>query len=369
MNKKFWAAVSTLTGTMIGAGILGIPYIFAKSGFLVGIFWLIVLGAILIFVNLALGEITLRTKGEHQLPGYAGKYLGQWGKYIMFFALIFGIYSALLAYLIGEGESISKIFLSNTNPIIAAFFFWIIMTILLRRGMKSLKRFETLGVIGVVVIVFGIFIKFAPLIKISNLSGWSPANFAAPIGIVFFSLLGFIAIPELRKEISGQEHLLKKAIIIGSIIPIFLYIIFSSVFVGVLGKSVTEVATMSFGPFVSLLGIFTMFTSYFVLSFSLKEIFKYDIKISNKLNFVFTSLVPLILYILVSQFKLLGFATILGIGGIISGGLTGALILIIAKKAKGRKSKRPEFQIPLNWTIVLIISLLFFAGIIVEFIN
>ena len=118
MNKKFWATTFTLTGTIIGAGILGLPYVFAKSGFLAGLFWLIVLGAVMIFVNLALGEITLRTKGAHQLSGYAEKYLGKWGKRAMFFAMIFGIYSALLAYLIGEGESLSKLIPGNINPII-----------------------------------------------------------------------------------------------------------------------------------------------------------------------------------------------------------------------------------------------------------
>ena len=77
MNKKFLATTFTLTGTIIGAGILGLPYVFAKSGFLVGIFWLIAIASIMIFVNLAMGEITLRTKGNHQLPGYANKYLGK----------------------------------------------------------------------------------------------------------------------------------------------------------------------------------------------------------------------------------------------------------------------------------------------------
>jgi len=76
LDKKFWATVFTLTGTVIGAGILGLPYVFAKSGFFVGLFWLIFLGIITIYFNLALGEVTLRTKGVHHLPGLAEKYLG-----------------------------------------------------------------------------------------------------------------------------------------------------------------------------------------------------------------------------------------------------------------------------------------------------
>ena len=71
MNKKFWATTFTLTGTIIGAGILGLPYVFAQSGIFIGIFWLILIGLIVMYVCLCLGEVSLRTKGKHHLVGYA----------------------------------------------------------------------------------------------------------------------------------------------------------------------------------------------------------------------------------------------------------------------------------------------------------
>jgi len=369
MNKKFWATTFTLSGTIIGAGILGLPYVFAKSGFLIGLFWLIAIGAVMIFVNLSLGEITLRTRGKHQLSGYAEKYLGIWGKRIMFFAMIFGVYSALLAYLIGEGQSLSQLIPGNTPPIIFGVTFWIIMTLLLRGGLKGLKRIETWGVIAITVIVVGIFIRFAQFIEPTNLITWNPSNFILPIGVVLFALLGFTSIPELRQEIKGQEKLFKKAIIIGTLIPVILYITFSATFIGVLGTNITEIATLSFGPLMTILGIFTMLTSYFVLSFSLKDAFKYDIKTSKKTNFLLTSLVPLLLYIIATQFNFLGFTLILGIGGVISGGLTGILILLMLKRSKNntRNNKKPEIQIPINWLLITILSIIFITSIILEF--
>jgi len=370
MNKKFWATTFTLTGTIVGAGILGLPYIFAKSGFLIGFFWLILIGAIMIFTNLALAETTLRTRGKHQLTGYAEKYLGVWGKRFMLAAVLFGIYSALLAYLIGEGQSLSKLIPGNTPPVVFAIFFWIRMTLLLRRGLKEPKRIETYGVITVIIIIFGIFIKFIPLIQLNNLTTFNAENFTLPIGVILFALLGFTSIPELRKEIKGQEHLLKKAIIIGSVLPIILYTIFSATFVGVLGEKITQVATLSFGPLIIILGIFTMFTSYFVLSFSLQSTFKYDLKIPKTKNFILTSLIPLILYILTTQLEIVTFTLILGIGGVISGGATGILILLMAKRSKSstRSKKKPEIQMPINWPIIIILSTLFIISIILELI-
>ena len=97
-DRQFWATAFTLTGTIIGAGILGLPYVFSQSGYLMGLFWLLFLGGVVLYVFLCLGEVALRTRVDHQLPGYAKKYLGKWGERIMIFAFLFGVYSALLAY-------------------------------------------------------------------------------------------------------------------------------------------------------------------------------------------------------------------------------------------------------------------------------
>lgn len=371
MNKKFWATTFTLTGTIVGAGILGLPYVFSQSGFLIGLFWLVALGAVMMYVNLALGEVTLRTRGKHQLSGYAEKYLGPWGKRLMFFAMIFGVYSALLAYLVGEGQSLSQIIPGGTHPIVFGIAFWLIMTLLLREGLKGLKKVETWGVIAIIAIITGIVIRFAQFVKPENLMTWNHPNFALPIGVVLFALLGFTSIPELREEIKGQEKLLRKAIILGTTLPIILYIAFSSIFIGVLGTNITEIATLSFGPLMTILGIFTMLTSYFVLSFSLRDTLKYDLRRGKKITFLLTSLVPLALYIITTQFDFIGFILILSIGGVISGGLTGILILIMAKRAKTNKrnNKEPEINIPLNWILIIILSIIFTLSIVLEFVH
>lgn len=369
MDKKFWAAAFTLSGTIIGAGILGLPYVFAKAGFFTGLFWLIILGLILLFTKLCLGEITLRTRGEHHLTGYAEKYLGKYGRKIMFFTVVFGVYSALLAYLIGEGQSLSKFFTGTIDySLFFAIGFWLIMTLLLREGLRGLKKVETWGVLIIIVFVVVIFAYYFPQINIENISGFSESigNFFFPFGVILFSLLGFTSIPELRKEIKGEEKKLKKAIIIGVLIPVVLYFIFSLTLVGVLGDNIAEVATVSFGKLIVLFGVFTIMTGFFSLSFALRDMFKMDLNISKKLNFILSSIIPLGLYLLVYFFKIAGFVKILGIGGVFSGGITGILILIINKKAKKKGNRKPEYKIPLSWIFIFLLSLIFIIGIISE---
>ena len=367
MNKKFWATTFTLSGTIIGAGILGLPYVFAKSGFFIGMFWLMFLGIVMIYVNLIIGEVTLRTKGIHHLPGLAEKYLGKMGKRIMFFAVVFGIYSALLAYLIGEGKSLSQLFMGNLEySLVFAIGFWFVMTLILREGLKGLKKVETYGVIGVIVIIIIIFVLFLPRVEISNLNYFDNSKFFLPFGVTLFALLGFTSVPELRREIKGSEKLLRRAIIIGVLIPVVLYFIFALTFVGVLGKQVPEIATLALGNLIVLLGIFTMLISYFVLSFALGDIFKYDFHESKNLNFFLVSMIPLIFYLIVNFFKFDSFVEVLSIGGVVSGGLTGIMVLVMGLKAKKKSERKPEYKMPLNWWIVGILSLVFVGGIVVE---
>ncbi len=366
-DKKFWATTFTLTGTIIGAGILGLPYVFSQSGFLIGSFWLIFLGIITMYGFLCLGETVLRTKKDRQLPGLAKKYLGTKAEWLMFFAVIFGIYSALLAYLIGEGQSLSFLITGSYNySIYFAIGFWLIMTLLLREGLKSLKKVETWGVLAIIIIILIITVMYAPQINYKNLTTINLSKIFIPFGVVLFALMGFTSIPELELEIKGSEKKFKLAIILGVLIPIIIYFLFSFIFVGVLGNNVPQVATLGLGKIVTLLGIFTMLTSYFILSFSLKDVFKFDLNLKPKTSFILVSIIPVIIYLILYLINFLDFVSILGIGGVISGGITGILIFIISKKAKTMGNRKPEYTIPINWPIIILISLIFILGIVVE---
>ena len=364
-QKRFWIAAFTLAGTTIGAGILGLPYVFSRSGFFVGLFWIIVIGIITAFSNLCLAEVSLRTKTTHQIPGYAEKYLGKKGRNLMSFAVMFGIYSALIAYLIGVGQSLSQLFFGNiSHSFYFAILFWIIMAIFLREGFGELKRVESWGVISIIVIILAMFILFFNRINPSNFNHYDFSHLFLPFGVVLFALMGFTAIPELRREVKGNEKILKKSIIAGMIISVLSYILFSLVFVGVLGRNVEQVSTLSFGNIIIILGIFTMLTSYLVLSFVIKDIFQFDIGKSSRKSFYLAAFTPLILYIIIIFLHFFDFTGILNVGGVISGGLTGILILLMNLKAKKMGDRKSELNVKNNWFITILISIIFLLGVI-----
>ncbi len=368
MKNKFFPALAVLVGTTIGAGFLGIPYVISKSGFIPGVILLVFVAALILLVKLYLGEIDLRTKETCQLTGYAKRYLGKKGKILMFLAMVLGIYSALTAYLLAEGKSLSLLVFGNFNySFLLSIVFWIALCFLTYIGLKALKKYEKIGMFIILALMLLILVFFTGKIDANNLSYVNKGNLFLPFGVILFSFLAFSAMPEVGRILSKQEYLTKKVVFLGVLIPLVVYLLFSLVVVGVFGLQVNEIATLSLGRFFSLLGILTMFTAYFTLSLAIRDMFRFDFGFGRFKGWLLASLVPLALFFIISKLNLVGFIDILSFGGIVSGGLTGILVLLMNRKAKLLGNRKPEYSIKINWLIIAIISLIFIVAVVAEF--
>jgi len=369
MSKTF-LAISALIGTIIGAGFLGIPYVVMKSGFSIGLFHLIFLAIVLGIIMLYLGEIVLRTKTNHQLPCYAEKYLGKPGKKLMLAAFTFGIYSAIIAYLIAEGESFSFIFTNSIQyQFIFGIAFWIVLSALSYFGLKALEEADSLGFIIIIILVISIIALKISKIDTSNLTYSNPINFFTPFGVILFAYLGFSVVPEMKRIFGKENNLMKKSIICAQIIAFAIYVIFTIVVLGFAGANTPQLSTLALGkPFI-LLGMITMFTSYITLSIVLIDTFRFDFHLSKAKSWLITIIIPLIAFIILELTNNASFTTILSVGGVISGGLTAILILFMVKNAKKFGNRTPEYEIPYSKILTWFLILVFIIGAILEIIN
>jgi len=370
MKKSFYEAVATLVGTTIGAGILGIPYVVAQAGFLTGAITIILIGAAVIMLNLYLGEISLRTKNTHQLTGYAQIYLGKWGKRFMAIAMLVGIYGALIAYLIGVGESVNAI-TPHIKDIWATTAFFALMGWFVYRGLKSIKKSELY--INMVVAATVIFIFFASVLKfnIENLAHMDVTKLLAPYGVVLFAFLGAASIPELKEILSSSKRRLKKAIIAGGLVPIAIYLLFTLSVVAVTGTGTTQVGTIGLSKAISsymiiignLFAVLTMTTSFLSLGLALVWMYQYDYHFKKITAWTITMVLPLA--IALSRFT--NFIQVLGISGAVAGGINGVLVVLMHRKAKEKGELKPAYMIKSRTWLNILLALLFIGGIIYTF--
>ena len=127
-DKSSVLALASLIGTIIGAGVFGIPYVMAKSGIIFCLFYFLILGAAALFLHLFFGEIVLRTKKKHRLIGYTEKYLGGRAKILVSFSTIIGTIGALLAYIILGGNFLKIIFPASLSSLQFSLILWVALS-------------------------------------------------------------------------------------------------------------------------------------------------------------------------------------------------------------------------------------------------
>ncbi len=369
MEKRFFYAVATLVGTTIGAGVLGIPFVVAKAGVLLGLAGIIIIGAAIIMVNLYLGEVVLRTKGKHQLTGYAQKYLGEKGKRIMALTMIFSIYGALTAYIIGVGEALASVFPTLSASAFSLIFF-VVAAIIINIGLKAVEKSEFLMAAittSILALISGISI-FSSHFATANLTFIDASKAAVPYGVILFAFLGAVAVPEMSEELSNKKRFLKRAIIVGGLLPLIGYSLFAIAVVGVTGLDTSQIATIKLGDvlgermvvFANLFAAFAMTTSFLALGLALREMFNYDLGINRHHAWVLTCAVPILAFLI----GIKGFIPLLAITGAVAGGIEGIMIVMMHSRAKKLGGRKPEFSIGNHNIISVLLILLFVAGII-----
>lgn len=359
---QFSEATSTLIGSVVGAGVLGIPFAIAQVGFRPGIIMLIALTGANIILQLMYVEIVLRTSKDHEIPGYGSLYLG---KRIGMIALLIGIlsgYGTLLAYIIGQGGVVSA--LVGGPPVLWSLLFAAAGGYIVYRGLSAVRVLELIMTVGIFIVVFLIGLRAHPHIDTLNLSYADINNVIVPYGVLLFALGGLSSIPQIRQEMRREEHDLPWVIILGNMLIFIIYAAFIWLVLGVTGAETTEVGTVGLGekigPIMVILGnafaFLTITTSFITVGLSIRRLFQYDYGLSRLQAWLSTMIIPLVIFLLGAR----SFIQVLSIVGGLIIGAQSAIVIFAFWEARKEGNRKPEFSLG-TLRITGIILLIFFA--------
>jgi len=357
---NFIKALAVFLGTVIGAGIFGLPYVASKAGFFVVLGYFLLMGFIVIVFDLIYVQIILGTKQICRLPGYVGEYLGnKWEKFSFIVVSLGGI-GALLAYLILMGQFFSS--LTGFSVLLSTLLFFILGSFLIFRGIKSISGIE-LCLLIILLVILGIFLfKAFPAINLDNFKKIDLKHFILPYGVVLFSLGGASIIPELKEMTKGKH--IKKLIIAGVILTMFIYLFFIYI---VLGAS-PQVSKDAISGMSSILpniiklgfifGIITCFTSFITLGLTLQKALWYDLGVSKNISWLLVCFIPLALFL--SGIR--EFISVIGFTGAVALAIEGSLVVFLYRAFLKKNNKKMN---PLYYSLILI----FFIGMVLEIIS
>jgi len=222
-------------------------------------------------------------------------------------------------------------------------------------------------VIILVIIIWGFF-HLDP----GNLAGYDKTQLFFPYGVILFAFVGAAAVPEMKSICSNNKKLIKKAIIIGSAIPLVIYGLFALVVIGATGTSTGQIATTTLGTIVggklmellgNLFAIFSMSTSFLALGLALLWVYDLDLHRSRNVAFMLTVSVPFLIGIA----GITSFIQALAITGGIAGGIEGILIILMFWKAKKMGDRKPEYSIHIPKVLGILLMVMFALGILYQF--
>lgn len=363
MTGFYLRGISLLVGMIIGAGIFALPYIFSRAGLFWGLFHFALAFLILLFLHLLYGEIAYFTEGRHRFTGYLEKFLGQRAKGLGFLVTMASYYASLLVYGLLGGIFLSNIF-TNFSPFFITLTLFLVSALLALFGINKIASINFYLIIPLFgFIIYLIFIAY-PLININNFNLFGPDWFL-PYGAWLFALAGFSVIPEIR-DVFFRKPLksFKKTIFWGVTLSAIFSLLFVLAVFGVGGKATTQDALSGLssllGPAAllagSIIGFLAVFTSYLVLAIDLREIFRFDYKISFLPAWLLTFIPPIILFLLgVSDF-----VRIISLTGALGMGVLGVFIILMARKLREKigESREPLLLNPVLENFILIAVLL-----------
>jgi len=368
-DKKFYLALAVLLGTIVGAGIFGLPFVISKSGIIPGFFYFFVLGLAVMFLHLMFGETILRTGGKMRLSGYSQKYLGKNGKLMVTISTVIGITGSLLAYIILGGNFLKIIFSSviNLSAFQFSLIFWAILVYFVFKGLRAIAPAAVFTNIAFFIIIFIVICFLLPEFRFNNLKLVNSGNIFLPYGIIMFSLTGFAAIPEIAGILKSQEERksFKKVIIVASLVSIILYLIFSLGVIGVSNGKTSEEAFSGLVPFLgkkiiilgALFGIITIADSFLIIGLYFRNTLIYDYRFPKILASFVSSFLPLLLFL-----KFRDFTQVVGFAGTILGTVEGIIILLLFKKAKKLGDRTPEYSLNIPNCLIYIMMAIFILG-------
>lgn len=301
--KLHWPAIGLLAGTIIGAGVFALPFIFYSVGIWLGMAYLGGVALIYVITYWLYADIILRTGGEHRFVGYAKIYLGDFGSWLANFIAVFGSLLSMTVYLI-LAPSFAKL-LGNFGGFEAVLIFWLLGTLTI---FASLRRFAlvelliTLGMLAIIVLIFGLGAGGVSQLEFSKMLDWGRGFL--PLGPVLFSLSGLVAIAPLIKLIGRQNVLsIKISIFVGILLPAILYGLFALGVIALSGMPSQDSISGLIGNVpewvlagMGILGILALWSSYIAVGLNLRDIFHLDFSWHRLTGAVMVAGAPLAFY-------------------------------------------------------------------------
>lgn len=393
MNKNnILSSILLISCTSIGGGMLALPCATANNGFILSITNFIICWIFMTISALFMLEVTLWFKKNINIMTMVNQILGYKWKLFVYIIYILLLYSVMSAYIFAYDKWIKKIFINYINPniiqIICILFFVILNKIIIFNKKNSVDKLNFILSLCLLLTYLIMVILCIKYINKDSLMHFNTKDLSQSLPLIITSFGFCIIIPTIAIFLKKNKKKLVKVIIIGSIIPLIIYIIWQLIILGIfptIGEYnillltnnqenfdimfvyfLENILKISFiSNIVLFFSIFAILTSLIGISISLCD-FIYD-AINLKVNFKNNAIVSFLIIIppiVVALYFPVGFTKILNFSGILVAILLGLLPITMAWFGRYKLNIKSNFRL-MGEKKIIIVTYLFYIYIII----
>ncbi|NGX43088.1 MAG: Tyrosine-specific transport protein [Chlamydiae bacterium] len=238
IHNKVLGGALLVAGTTIGAGVLGLPLVTGLAGLWPSICLLLIYWCYMTFTAFLMLEVNLCIGGNINLITMAKHTLGKAGEIVSWVVYLFLLYSLTTAYLAVGGPVLVDFVYATTKvalpswagslPLLFIFGFFVY------EGTKYVDFVNRIFMFGLIIAYGAMVFLLVPHIDRSyfHYADWN--NPLLAVSLVATSFGFHIIIPTLTTYMHHNTQKLVKALLIGTFIPVVVYVIWEIVTLGVI---------------------------------------------------------------------------------------------------------------------------------------
>lgn len=231
-------SIFLVTGTTVGAGMIALPVTTGTYGFAATLFMFITVWLASLVIAFAMLEANLQHKEGANLITMISATLGRPGEIIGWGSCLLFLYCILAAYLSGLGEltgySLSYILPLDVNKTTSVVVITAIASGLIYSGIRMSENINRVFVIGILLIFISLTFISLPYVAADRLeiTTFNPPFSSLPV--IFASFGYLVIVPTLRSYLHSDVRKIKIACVVGSLIPLIMYILWATIVIGVI---------------------------------------------------------------------------------------------------------------------------------------
>jgi len=231
-----------IAGTAVGVGMLALPVATGAGGFIPSAVIYLITWAFMLCTGLLLIEANLWMPKDTSFISMAERILGPAGRIVFWIVYLFLFVTVMIAHAAGGGSVLSDILGWDLPGWASAVIYTAVLAPVVYLGAHSVDRLNMALITGVIVCYLGfIFVSYSHVdFELLSYANWGKATLAMPI--LFTAFTYQVIIPTLMTYMERNVRKVRLAVILGSTLPLTIYLIWEFLILGIVPPAGLEKA-------------------------------------------------------------------------------------------------------------------------------